>query len=511
MSLKLYRIIYHNEKYEGEKVFNEFNPYAIKLDKISKNQQKQNDNPVITDNNNELTNLHKLIKTAEQKKRNQSQASGPKPRAQINKTQINLNINNFKMSFRSLGKYVVQQDNQFNRGQEKNYSQNIINELKQPNLRTIGRDLYELDAQRELMQRVDKLSDKAHIKIQNSDFYDGRTGKPMRMSDLADLNLNEPVTDYHQLQSNSILHNDDFRRVKRGDNSAKLNKTIDSTVNQNRDEAFFTRSYIRSAFDNQIQIKYEKKQKTEQELLKESYRQYNQESKDVIRDYFLPQVRDLDDFAFEQKRREEQEKSKNMHLLNNVMREIYYDQAPPLDKGFQSDKGLQSLHEGIVKLDAEKLVPFHPLFKKVSLLAVKELLLYCMLIRVRVGQTLYKQNDDSKSTAFIVLYGKFLLHHSKYGEIGLVTTGDSLGEEGIFEKKGLDMIVYRQEMATAQEESFILEFTQLSMEKIKEQLFKAKLQIDWFTINNALKRGWVQKRSWRQFKEQEISVRDRIL
>jgi len=48
---------------------------------------------------------------------------------------------------------------------------------------------------------------------------------------------------------------------------------------------------------------------------------------------------------------------------------------------------------------------------------------------------LYREGDDSKNTSFIILYGKFLLHHSKYGAIGVVTTGDSFGEEGIFEKK----------------------------------------------------------------------------
>jgi len=41
----------------------------------------------------------------------------------------------------------------------------------------------------------------------------------------------------------------------------------------------------------------------------------------------------------------------------------------------------------------------------------------------------------------------------------VVTTGDSLGEEGIFEKKGDEELpVYRHEMATAEEESFILEY-----------------------------------------------------
>jgi hypothetical protein len=38
---------------------------------------------------------------------------------------------------------------------------------------------------------------------------------------------------------------------------------------------------------------------------------------------------------------------------------------------------------GIVKLDAEKLIEGHVLLKKLSVLAVKELLLYCLLLRVK--------------------------------------------------------------------------------------------------------------------------------
>ena len=60
-----------------------------------------------------------------------------------------------------------------------------------------------------------------------------------------------------------------------------------------------------------------------------------------------------------------------------------------------------------------------------------------------------------------------------------------MGEEGLFERKGdPDLPVFRQEMATAEEESFVLEMTQQAMDKIKEQLFAMKLQMDWFTVNN---------------------------
>jgi len=92
-------------------------------------------------------------------------------------------------------------------------------------------------------------------------------------------------------------------------------------------------------------------------------------------------------------------------------------------------------HPPIARLDAEKLIPLHPLFKKLSLLTVKELLVYCVLLRIKKGHTIYREGDSSNDTSYIILYGKILLHSAKLGAIGAVTTGDSLGEEGILEKK----------------------------------------------------------------------------
>eukprot|EP00347_Sterkiella_histriomuscorum_P000407 403375983 len=446
---------------------------------------------------------------------------------------------------KQLGKYVVQQDNQFKRGPQ-NYSQKIIDEIKQPNLRTIGRQLEELDASRSLLQNIEKLSvsDKAQIRVATSDYYDGKTGKPMRMSDLADLNLNETsihqnsrnpqqhqsLIGRHQTERNpdysntplkqfyqeSILH-EDYKSIKPGERTQRLNKTVDKyhSVYENKDEAMFTRKYIKSAYDNMVQIKYEKRAVASdgQQLLKDSYNQYNQENYDTIKNYYLPQVRELEDMGYIEKQRAEQEKTKNMTLLNNIMREIYHDEnkRDKQQEGLKFEQNFQNIDNGIMKLEAVKLIPYHPFFKKLSLLAVKELMIYCMLIRVRHGQTLYKEGDHANNTAYIVLYGKFLLHTSKHGAIGQVTTGDSLGEEGIFEKKDLDLPVFRQEIATAEEDCFILELNSNAVEKVKEQLYKSKLQMDWFTINNTLKRAWVQKKSWRQFKIQENSANSFLL
>ncbi len=38
------------------------------------------------------------------------------------------------------------------------------------------------------------------------------------------------------------------------------------------------------------------------------------------------------------------------------------------------------------------------------------------------------------------------------------------------------------------------------MRKVKEECSKVRAAMDWFTLNNYLKRQWVQKKSWRQYK-----------
>ena len=81
------------------------------------------------------------------------------------------------------------------------------------------------------------------------------------------------------------------------------------------------------------------------------------------------------------------------------------------------------------------LIPHHPLFKKLSIVTVKELLVYCVLLRVKLGVTIYNERDPSNSTSYIILFGKFLLHTARLGPIGAVTTGDTLGEEGLLELK----------------------------------------------------------------------------
>jgi CRP-like cAMP-binding protein len=120
-----------------------------------------------------------------------------------------------------------------------------------------------------------------------------------------------------------------------------------------------------------------------------------------------------------------------MELLNAMLQEVYTKSI--INEKTEQSENVRAL-PGIVKLDAEKLVPGHPLLKKLSLLAVKELLVYCLLLRVKHGHTIYKESESANQTSYIILYGKFLLHNSKLGPIGTCNAGDSLGEEGLLEK-----------------------------------------------------------------------------
>jgi hypothetical protein len=60
---------------------------------------------------------------------------------------------------------------------------------------------------------------------------------------------------------------------------------------------------------------------------------------------------------------------------------------------------------------------------------------------------------------YIVLFGKLLLHSMELGAVGTVNTGDSLGEEGIYEKSDGNFTTLRKEIATAEEDSYVLELS----------------------------------------------------
>ncbi|TNV80958.1 hypothetical protein FGO68_gene1252 [Halteria grandinella] len=395
---------------------------------------------------------------------------------------------------------VIGQDRQFKYGEEGNYSQQIIREEEKHhhNLGSIGRELQDMDASRTLMNKLDEIQSRGRtlppIFVPNaqsqrlgnvpankqakiltqSTFYDGNTSKLLRMTDLSALDLPNPM----DLKGYISQHGKPQQVVDESFQMLK-ERVIQADRNERRQSQLVKTS---RNINNQT--------------MQESYKQYNQT--EAAQEYIMPQVIEFEDMHYIERKRQETERSKNMLLLNQIIQEVYQKteaQSQPV-----------RVAPGIVKLDAEKLIEGHVLLKKLSIVAVKEMLLYCLLLRVKQGHTIYKEGESANETSYFILFGKFLMHTSKLGPIGTANSGDSMGEEGLLDKIS-ETMVKREEMATAEEESYVMEFTKGAMDKLKERLFVLHLQMDWFTIVNNLKRQWIQKKSWRQYRVQELSMR----
>ena len=76
-----------------------------------------------------------------------------------------------------------------------------------------------------------------------------------------------------------------------------------------------------------------------------------------------------------------------------------------------------------------------------------------------------------------------------YGEdqastIGAVGAGDTLGEEGIYEAGPSR----RKDSAYVEEDSYVMEFSKDILVKAKDMMQLEGLGIDWFTLNNHIKK-----------------------
>jgi CRP-like cAMP-binding protein len=113
---------------------------------------------------------------------------------------------------------------------------------------------------------------------------------------------------------------------------------------------------------------------------------------------------------------------------------------------------------------------------------------------------LYKIGEDVNDRFYIVIVGKLTL---LYGvsqtqnigkKLGSVTAGDCLGEEAYFSHEPC----CRKETVLADEDkTYVLELTKESLNVVKDFLKANNLNLDWFTLNNFLKKTDVQKRAWR--------------
>ena len=99
---------------------------------------------------------------------------------------------------------------------------------------------------------------------------------------------------------------------------------------------------------------------------------------------------------------------------------------------------------------------------------------------------------------YIVLVGKIMLQTllgtSQVADvIGHAKLGDALGEEGVFEREGTP----RRDSAIAEEDTYVFEIIKGSFDAIESELGAKGQGLDFVTLKNALKKQWVQKRSWR--------------
>ena len=137
--------------------------------------------------------------------------------------------------------------------------------------------------------------------------------------------------------------------------------------------------------------------------------------------------------------------------------------------------------------------------------SVKTIVNHTVLLKVRDGQILYKEGDSAFMRTYIVLVGKFALKgflgkEDRLGVIGYVEGGDTLGEEGVYETAHAK----RRDTAVAEGDCYVFEILKENFEKLKQVIQKSEHPLDWFTLNNHMKRQWVSKRSWRLYKEQEV-------
>ena len=126
------------------------------------------------------------------------------------------------------------------------------------------------------------------------------------------------------------------------------------------------------------------------------------------------------------------------------------------------------------------------------------ILKHSVILKLVQGQILYKQYDATYSRLYVVLVGRIvlqtLLGTSQTADvIGHAKTGDALGEEGIFEREGTP----RRDSAIAEEDTYVIEIIRGSFDQMETELSARGNGLDFLTLKNALKKQWVQKRSWR--------------
>lgn len=101
---------------------------------------------------------------------------------------------------------------------------------------------------------------------------------------------------------------------------------------------------------------------------------------------------------------------------------------------------------------------------------------------------------DSQLSFYLVVFGKIVIHSKSLGAIGMVTMGEFVGEELMFEKTDNNL---RYESAYSEGDSYLFECTFEDWRKFKDMLTLLGLKKDFMNIENQLKKGYSSKKVWR--------------
>ena len=121
----------------------------------------------------------------------------------------------------------------------------------------------------------------------------------------------------------------------------------------------------------------------------------------------------------------------------------------------KKDKGRK-----VVEVNPFELMKNHPFFHLISNNALREMLNLFPMVKLKDNQLLYKEGDPTH-TAFIILFGKLVIHSKELGAIGMVKMGDMVGEEFLFETKRQK----RHENVYAEDVCYLLEVSRESYTK----------------------------------------------
>jgi signal-transduction protein with cAMP-binding, CBS, and nucleotidyltransferase domain len=105
-------------------------------------------------------------------------------------------------------------------------------------------------------------------------------------------------------------------------------------------------------------------------------------------------------------------------------------------------------------------------------------------------QIIYHETDQTKERVYLIITGRIELRGYKgdqFKTLGKLADGGTFGEEALYELKNL-----RKETACGgDDDAWVLELTKDAMITIREQLQLNDRALEWFTINNHIKKGWV--------------------